>query len=287
MSIAVKTLPRSTEDRDSKFVNFTEEFRKAKRASLTWSAITIFVALAPDWGREARYAGLTIPYGQVAFAGLLFLVASYYFAAFLRQLQIVRELNSEAALDAAKEWNSIREIINSWKARIRPLSGEIEKAEATAKSLVQRTDAGKRLLARSFEHWTHHVDGVESRLSQLISDGRSSNDSLIREFVSVYRGYTDELQKMRPKWESQYLSEIATVESEMSDMVQTVDQIRDRIEAFESSLSRFRSSISSAERNWHTWHDRVAVCAAFGAAAWLFVLRLLIENLLGPISALS
>ena len=273
------------DDSDGKFINFTEAFRKAKRTSLSWSALTLFVAAAPAWTEDVRIAGSAIPYPQAALAALLFIIALFYFSGFLRELGYVSVQNSAAAEEAQKQWNSLINIIGDWHEKLAPISSEIEEAKERTGEILSFSKALRLAMNELEEAIKSGAARVENATKPMLeNDALWTPEEETRDFklvVELYRANMMQLSTLVGELQGFVQMEpqdtLQNILSRTADHNSTIDQLRADIQALEYRLNQFRSVIDEPEKRWHLWHDRVPVIVLFGLAFYATLGRIAFE----------
>lgn len=277
--------PSQSDNRDAKFINFTEGFAKAKRTSLTWSALALVVAAAPHWNENVRVMGTAIPYSQGWLGVLLLVVAAFYFAGFWRALSIVTVQNSKAAEEANETWNTLGKVIKGWRTKLDPVTGDIERIEGAAGNLKRLAIASTNRVDEFVQPIRNMVSKIEKRIAERCATTfvqESSDHTMGGHYLWQV---SQDLPMLHELLNSGEVEMKANYQNDMVAAVKDDRRLRDslarateKIDRLEASLNTFRAAIEEPEKAWHRWHDKRPVVALFAAAAIAVAVRLVIGN---------
>ena len=304
MSNATSHPPVRAEDPDAQFINFSEDFRRSKRNSLSWSAIAVFIAFAPSWGEDMRAGGFSIPYSQGGMTVLVFSAACFFLASYARALSRIVALNSKASQDQDRVWGSIEAMLAGWLERLKDEGNAINRLHGGAQKLLTlREDAEK------------HLDDIrtivpDQKLTVLDSAygdlqlGRYKSfggaelpiekrlEAVTREYAS-YRSIVDKFVDSISDLVSKKFEDFARIERDNREgealLPEQINGLIGQISALTNELNTFRDSIVKSEQAWHLYLDRVVVYGLFwlstlGATAKIFSFPLISMGLTSPFS---
>ncbi|MBX7459541.1 hypothetical protein [Qipengyuania huizhouensis] len=283
MSIAIKTPPGRSDDRDAQFINYQEEFRRAKRNSLTWSALTLVASMASPvaTGEQGtfRIYGTDLAVEQPVLIALLLCASLFFFLAYIRNLGVVRSLNSAAAVDADKIWASARDMLEGIeKSLTEPFHSakDAEKSEVSLSNLITQFAARLDDLAM-LRHTIIEVDELNAKsaarnyLDTVQRNPHHESEVQLAEKRLVYA--VDERFRRSTEHATSIINELADfkddIETHERARIQHYARAVEAVERLEKSLSRFRSAVTGREKAWHIALDKVAVIGLYAFSSTL------------------
>ena len=276
MSIVVPTPPSPSENRDSQFINFTEEFRRAKRTSLVWSALTIVASLGSDIGSEApsnalRFYGTNLAYSQPLLVFLLFAASLFFFLGYLRSGRIIKALNSAAAENADKSWTTVKDTIDGIRNRLTKPNSRISEAEKDASDVLKWIDDFRLEAQHIISQSNRSIDDENFKLaknnfeaackdsSPTLGSLKKSADRLSKAASLKYNQFANEISKLDKLADSLK----PRTKDSISKITDSKTDIETMLSDLSDSLSKFRDAISASEKRWHFWYDTMSVYSLF------------------------
>ncbi|MXO96495.1 hypothetical protein GRI34_08725 [Erythrobacter aquimaris] len=258
-------------DPEAKFINFSEDFRRAKRASLSWSALAFFVAAAPNWDENARIFGVAIPYPQAGFALMLMLVAAFYFVSFRRSLSIVSYQNSIAAERANAYWDNITSVLSDLQKNLEPIESSAAEAELYAEVMKRGVEAE----GSAIDHWISMVSSEMGNFNRdefdALKESLSSPEPMLKtDYQFALQKVSEWVHDVEHRWATAsgmarqtYADQQREALRKASDYSSHLPEIQLQIELLESSLHTFRNAIDNTAKRYHLWLDKIPAVALF------------------------
>ena len=280
--------PKSAADSNAQFINFTEDFRRAKRNSLAWSAITILVAFAPKWSDEATIASMKLGYPQAGLAFLLWFAALFFFLSFLRAKATLKTLNSEAARESEAVWHDVKQTLVGWSTRLKDRDAAINNLFATGKHFKLMQDKLEQQISEMPFHWKDQADSSFSSALMEFGEPTFRNDPDFTKFYMAVNAFWSD-------WRLQFFDYVGNAsaailadfkrqedayEASRSAYLKANHMSAEAIDRLQESLSDFRQAISSSEKNWHFGLDIFTTYAACFIATFGMVARLGLSDML-------
>lgn len=287
MADKTTTATATAADPSSHFINFTEDFRRAKRNSLVWSAITAFVAYAPNWSAEATVFGMKMGYPQAGLTFILWLAAAFFGLSFIRANVPLKTLNSEAARESEAVWHDIKETLSGWQARLSDKDAAINNLFETSRSFKEIQDRIEQAISDLPVDFKNRADGSFTDQLAKFSTPAWDDPNGTQFYLHVNAYWSDwrtewvEFVREASQWTlDQFKEHGPTYDRTRTDYLAADLTTVTAIKQLEESLSRFREAISEAERAWHFSLDIFATYAVFFVATFGMVTRLFVPGYL-------
>ena len=268
----------------AKPINHSEEFRRAVRNSLLWSALALVAGLGRATAIDVNvtFLGAGLAFNPRALCAGAMIGASYMFAVYVRASQRLVFENSRPKIEAKS--GEMLEIIDVLIAEAQAARGNVSQVEKLGEA-VRREAVSRLILASStLSTWFDTRDGA-MRLEQLRDSVRPGGmnypqdtaaalgertklliDERIRQLAAIRQQATDQANAMMEKLTTELPSTHAAILHDHSEQLERYDAATRRLTESRKELRQFDNDIANRERRWHWSLDVVAVTGLFVVA---------------------
>lgn len=279
--------PRGLADPDLEALNISQDYRRAKRNSLIWSALTILAIVGQPTTAAGANADQTVVsifqlgmgFTQLQIFIVCLIASVFMFLGFLRSEGMLRLQNTK--MMRQKKVSDYGLILEALSADVHNAGLDIENSRAQAHEAAQRLENEIKPFFNAMENLRGRVSQAQSELEDnyffetIEGQGPQPKGEKVRTAIdrikSRLSGIAEEIERPPAIPENLSGGTIAEIKASTNQFEERAKAIAEVAEAF----SMLDGAIGAGQRRWHWVHDKLPVYGLFSAsiiwgAVWLF-----------------